>query len=180
MRAFIAIEVGFSHEMEKLYRMLKETGAKLKMVEPENIHLTIKFLGEIDEEMVRKVKEEMMNAVSEVKPFRGVLRGIGAFPGKNRIRVIWIGFHDNGEVVKISKAIDEGISRYGFKKEKSYVPHITIARMKGRERKEKVLQIIEEYEKKEFGEIECREIKLKKSILTPKGPIYEDLEVVEL
>jgi len=180
MRAFIAIEMDFSREMQEFYNALRKTGAKLKMVEPENVHLTIKFLGEIEEGMVGIIKEIMEKAVEDLNPFPGRLKGVGAFPGKKNIRVIWIGFQDNGEVVKISKRIDEALSKHGFKKEKSYVPHITVARMKSGMKKEEVMRILEEYGNRDFGETICNEVKLKKSILTREGPIYKDLEVVKI
>ena len=180
MRAFIALEMGFNEEMQHFYTALEKTGARLKMVEPENVHLTIKFLGEIKEEMVKDIRKIMEDAVKDVQPFRGAIRGVGAFPGINNIRVIWLGFHDDGEVVKISKTIDENLSSLGFRKERSYVPHITVARMKSGLKKEEVIRVLKEYEEREFGEVECKEIKLKKSILTREGPIYEDIEVVKI
>ena len=180
MRAFIAIDVEMNDKIEEIYNLLKKTKAKLKMVEPQNIHLTIKFLGEIDEKTAEKVKEELHEAVREIEPFKAMLKGTGVFPGKNHIRVIWIGFHDEGETLKLSQVIDEKLTKYGFKKEKSYKPHVTIARMKSREGKEEILKIVEENKDKIFGEMECNEIKLKQSILTPKGPIYKDVEVVKL
>ncbi|HHO56980.1 MAG TPA: RNA 2',3'-cyclic phosphodiesterase [Thermoplasmatales archaeon] len=180
MRAFIALEMGFNEEMRHFYTALEKTGARLKMVEPENVHLTIKFLGDIKEEMVKDIRKIMEDAVKDIQPFRGVIRGVGAFPGINNIRVIWLGFHDDGEVVKISKTIDENLSSLGFRKERSYVPHITVARMKSGLKKEEVIRVLKEYEEREFGEVECKEIKLKKSILTRDGPIYEDIEVVKI
>ena len=180
MRAFIAIDVGMQKKMEEIYEKLKATGARLKMVEPKNIHLTLKFLGEIDREMVGKIKGCMEDVAADVKPFNAKLSGMGVFPSRGNIRVIWIGFSDEGQAEKMARQIDEKLSALGFKREKNYKPHVTIARMKSGEKKEKVLEIIDTYRDEIFGEIECREIKLKKSTLTPEGPIYEDIEVVKL
>lgn len=180
MRAFIAIDVNFNEEMKKIYEELKKTNAKLKFVEPENVHLTIKFLGEIDERLVGKIKKEMEEATKEIKPFKAKLKGLGVFPNENHIRVIWIGFVDNGESRKIAENIENRLVKYGFKKEHGYKPHVTIARMKSREGKEEILKIIKENKDKEFGEIECLSIRLKQSILRPEGPIYKTIEDVKI
>lgn len=175
MRAFIAIDVEMNDKIKEIYDTLKKTNAKLKFVEPQNIHLTIKFLGEIDEKMVEKIKEDMKEATKEIKPFKAILKGLGVFPNERHIRVIWIGFNDNGETVAISKNIDERLCKYGFKKEKDFKPHVTIARMKSIEAKDKVIQVIKENKEKEFGEVDCNTIKLKQSILRPEGPIYKTI-----
>ncbi len=175
MRAFIAIDVKPNEEIKKIFDVLKASNAKLKLVEIENIHLTLKFLGEIDEILKEKVKEVMGEAVKGLKPFKGKIVGLGCFPNIKNIRVIWMGFYDNGETSRIADYIDEKLVEYGVKREATYKPHITIARMKSAENKEKVLKIIEENKDKYFGEIDCNSIKLKESILKPEGPIYKDL-----
>ena len=180
MRAFIAIDIGANEEIKKIFEKLKETNAKLKLVEPQNLHLTIKFIGEIDKKMVGEIKDVMNEAVKGIKPFKGKIIGLGCFPNFKNIRVIWLGFHDNGESSKIANYIDEKLVKYGIKRENSYQPHITIARMKSPENKEKVIKIIEENKEKYFGEIDCKSIKLKQSILKPDGPIYTDLEEIRL
>ncbi|MBC7081508.1 MAG: RNA 2',3'-cyclic phosphodiesterase [Thermoplasmatales archaeon] len=180
MRAFIAIDVRPNDEIKKIFEMLKESKAKLKLVELDNIHLTIKFLGEIDESLKENVKKVMEEATKGLKPFKGRIEGLGCFPNLRNIRVIWMGFHDNGETLKIANYIDEKLVEYGIRREESYKPHITIARMKSAENKEKVLKVIEENKNKYFGEIDCNSIKLKQSILRPEGPIYKDLEEILL
>lgn len=180
MRAFIAIDIGMNDKIKEIYKDISKTKAKLKMVEPENIHLTLKFLGGIKDKDVEIVKNEIIEAKKEIKPFKAFLKGTGVFPSRDYIKVLWIGFFDNGQTKILSEIINERLAEYGFKKEKNFKPHVTIARMKSREGKEDVLKIIDFYREKEFGEIECCEIKLKESVLTPKGPIYKDLEVVRL
>lgn len=180
MRAFIAIDVGMNDKIKEIYEDISKTKAKLKMVEPENIHLTLKFLGEIKDKDVEIVKNEIIEAKKEIKPFKALLKGTGVFPSREYIKVLWIGFFDDGQTKILSEIINERLAEYGFKREKNFKPHVTIARMKSREGKEDVLKIIDYYRDRAFGEIECREIKLKESVLTSKGPIYKDLEVVRL
>jgi len=180
MRAFIAIDVEMNDEMEKVYEMLEATEAKLKFVSPSNVHLTLKFLGEIDEAIIPKIKKIMEEAVQDIEPFKAKIKGMGVFPSLKNIRVIWLGFHDEGQAVKIARNIDEGVSSLGFKKEKEHKPHVTIARMKSGYRKEQIIKIVEENRTKEFGEIYCESIKLKQSILKPEGPIYKTVEEIKL
>lgn len=180
MRVFIAIDVEMNEHINRLYQELRNTGAHLKMVEPENMHLTLKFLGEVDEGVVEQVKERMREALADASPYTASLKGVGAFPGRQHIKVVWIGFQDGGETVTLSKTIDEHLSPLGFKKERNFHPHVTIARMKGREGKERVLGVVDAHEHTEFGHVRCSSIILKQSTLTPKGPIYSDVEVVYL
>lgn len=180
MRVFIAIDVEVNERIHQLYQALSNTGAKLKMVEPENMHLTLKFLGEVDEQTVERVKEQMRDAVADISPYTAALQGVGVFPGRQHIKVVWIGFQDRGETVALSKNIDEHLFTLGFKKERNFHPHVTIARMKSREGKDEVIRVVEAHEHTEFGNVMCDRITLKHSVLTPKGPIYSDVEVVHL
>ena len=160
--------------------MIKKTNAKLKMVESKNLHLTLKFLGDIDERIIGNLVEDMKKVAKNTDPFKAQLRGLGVFPNENYVKIIWIGFHDNGETSSISKALNEHLAYHGFRKEKNYKSHITIARMKTRENKEKIIQIVNDNKERVFKSVVCNEMKLKKSILTPQGPIYTDIEVVAL
>ncbi|MCD6512128.1 MAG: RNA 2',3'-cyclic phosphodiesterase [Thermoplasmata archaeon] len=179
MRAFIAIDVE-SEEMKKLLHDLRGIKARIKTVEDKNIHLTLKFLGEIDENMVENVKNAMKKSVEGEKPFIAELNGVGVFPNINYMRVIWVGFKDDGTIKRIQQRLDEELQKYSFKKEKDFVPHVTIARVKGREGKENLKKFVEYNMSKSFGTINCDSIKLKKSTLTREGPIYEDIYEIKL
>ena len=171
MRAFIAIDVPYFRAIGELQRSIE---GRFKAVEPENIHFTLKFLGEIDEGLVGEIKKIIEECRPE--PFTIKLKGIGFFPSENYIRVVWIGVENPEILTNTMRCIDQKTSKLGFRKERSYVPHLTVARVKGRI----TIANREKFEDMEFGEIEVREIKLKKSTLTEKGPIYEDILVVPL
>ena len=171
MRSFIAIEIPYNKNMEDLQHSIE---GRVKLVERENIHITLKFLGEIDESMVEKIREIVENC--KVEKFKIRLKGIGFFPNERYIRVIWIGIENYEPIVKMAKCIDAKLSRMGFKKERDYVPHLTVARAKGRVR----IKGMENFLNMEFGEVEINEVKIKKSTLTPKGPIYEDIATIQL
>ena len=171
MRCFIAIDAPFTHEIGELQQSIE---GKVKLVERENMHLTLKFLGEIDENLIFKIREIIEGC--KIEPFSLTLKYVGFFPSERYIRVIWIGVEPQEPIVKISKCIDEKLSQLGFGTEKSYVPHLTIARAKGKIK----IKNLERFKNREFGKIEVKVIKIKKSILTSHGPIYETLTTVHL
>jgi len=171
MRAFIAIDVPYS---EKLRKLQSSIHGKFKAVEPENIHLTLKFLGEINDKDIYKMKEIVERC--KPQPFVMNLRGLGFFPSENHIKIIWIGVEEPELVSGVMQCIDSRTAKLGIKKEKSYVPHITVARVKGKI----TINNVEKLKRESFGEVNVSKIKIKKSTLTDKGPIYEDIAVIAL
>ena len=180
-RGFIAIEIEATTKILDFEKEIKQTGANVKLVEPENIHITLKFLGDVKEEIVDQIEKIMINAEKETEPFSVKLIGTGVFPNQNYIKVIWIGIEDGHHIETLAGKIDEEISKLGFKREKRrFSPHLTIGRVKTAKNKERLLKIIEAYEGVEFGVFQVDTIKLKKSDLTPKGPIYTTIKEVQL
>jgi 2'-5' RNA ligase len=180
-RGFIAIDIGSFPKIVQFENEIKNTGANIKLVEPENIHITLKFLGDTNDEHIDRIGEIINNAVKETDSFEIQLKGTGIFPNENYIKVIWIGIKNGEQIRKIAKKIDEQISELGFEREKrEFSAHLTIARVKSAKNKEKILQIIEKYRDIEFCSFKVDSIKLKKSELTPKGPIYSTLKEVKL
>ncbi len=178
-RGFIAIDIKPFPKLLEFEQEIKNTGANVKLVEPENIHLTIKFLGDTDESLIDRIEEIMNYSVKEVEPFEISLKGAGVFPNEKYIKVIWIGIENVESISKIAFKIDEKITTLGFQKEKrKFSAHLTIARVKNVKNKEKLIQIIEKYRNIEFSKFKINSIKLKKSTLTPKGPIYTMLKEI--
>lgn len=180
-RGFIAIDIESFPKLVQLENEIKNSGANIKLVEPENVHITLKFLGETDEALVDRILDIMKSAVEEMKPFDIKFKGSGVFPNQNYIKVMWIGIENIEQISKIAKKIDEQTSKLGFEKEKrGFSAHLTIARVKSAINKDKLLQIIEKYKDVEFGIFNVNQITLKKSELTPKGPIYTNLKEVKI
>lgn len=182
IRAFLAI--GLDEDLKpKIYKLIKEfkqIDAKIKYVELENLHLTLKFFGEIDTEGLALIEKAIANVLSEFEPFTIKIAGCGAFPNANRIKVIWVGI-ENDEIIRdLHDRLDKEFVRLGFDKDKRFSTHLTIGRMKSAKNKNQVKSTIEEYSEIDIGEMEVGEIRLKKSTLTPAGPIYEDITVFEL
>ena len=182
IRAFLAIEIDddLKPKINKVIKQFKQIDAKIKYVELLNLHLTLKFFGEIDTDGLKLLEEKIESAVSEFDPFNIKVKGCGAFPNNNRIKVIWIGIDEDAVIRQLHDRLDEEFVKLGFDKDKKFSTHLTIGRMKSAKNKNQVKSKIEEFADVEIGEMEVGKIVLKKSTLTPSGPIYEDIKVFEL
>jgi len=180
-RGFIAIDIESNKKLVEFENEIKKTGADLKLVETKNIHATLKFLGDTEETIVDEIEKIITNAVKEIKSFNIQLKGTGVFPNQNYIKVIWVGIEHVEPIAVIANDLDEKLSKLGFKREeRKFSPHLTIARVKTSRNKDKLLQTIEKYRDMEFTDMKVDSIKLKKSDLTPKGPIYTTLREVKI
>jgi len=181
IRGFIAIEIDETSKIIDFNNEIKKTEANIKLVESNNMHLTLKFLGDINEESIEKIEEKIKESVEGIKPFNIELIGTGVFPNKNYIKVIWIGIEKGEKLITIAQKIDERLVNLGFKKEKrKFSPHLTIGRVKSAKDKKKIIQIVEKYNNILFSENIVDTIKLIKSELTPEGPIYSTLKEIKL
>ncbi|WP_423792575.1 RNA 2',3'-cyclic phosphodiesterase [Methanocaldococcus indicus] len=168
MRVFLAIDIPKDIK-NKIYELQKDFKIKgIKLVEKENLHITVKFLGEVDDNTLNKI----LNLNLEIPKTKIELKGLGTFPNENYIRVIWIGVYGEG-LINIFKEIDNKLNTLGFEKERSYVPHLTLGRVKFIENKKLLKEKINKNKDIFIGEFETNSIKLYKSTLTPTGPIYE-------
>jgi len=171
MRVFIGIDLpeDVKQNIVNLQRKLPRLNAKL--VEPENLHICLKFLGEVEENKIEKIKKVIDEATEIYEKFDVEFDGIGFFPNKNYIRVIFLEISKGKEILcSLADIIDEKLSNEGFEREKKdFVPHITLARVKSRVSKEDV----EKLENLKLHSIfKVDKIKLFSSRLTPHGPIY--------
>lgn len=181
MRLFIAVDVSddVRERICQIEGILKRYRG-LKPVEKHNIHLTLMFLGEVPDSRVGLIEDRLSRI--KMQPFRVHLKGMGFFPNANRIRVVWVGVEEGKEEIsKLAKLVRQEMKRLGFKEDSEFVAHATVARVKritpGERRK-----LLEELQSidSDFGWMEVKDFRLKKSTLTPKGPIYEDLAVYSL
>ena len=182
LRAFLAIDIDEDLKA-KIYKVIKEfkqIDANIKYVDLENLHLTLKFFGDIDTEGIDLLSSKISNVVNDFDSFKIKIKGCGAFPNTKRIKVIWLGLEDDEIVKMLHDELDKEFVKLGFDKDKKFSSHLTIGRMKSAKGKNKVKSTIEEFEEVDIGEMSVDKIILKKSTLTPQGPIYEDLEIFEL
>ena len=176
MRAFVAIEVNNKDVLNSIYKIQAELNIKAKPVELHNMHFTVQFLGEVSEEMVGKISDALSSI--EFSTFSISFASVGVFPKPNFPRVIWIGTNDGvSELEKLAEMIRSKLSQLGFNPDKKFKPHVTIFRVKNKI--EGISSKLEKFSSYYFGKQTVSEIKLKKSELTPNGPIYTDLLVVK-
>ncbi|BCS94329.1 RNA 2',3'-cyclic phosphodiesterase [Metallosphaera javensis (ex Sakai et al. 2022)] len=175
MRLFIGIPVYDEPWLREALGMVERTGADVKLVEPQNVHITLAFLGEVGEDRVDLVKESL----DEVKftAFRVAFRGLGAFPSVSRPRVVWVGITEGfNELKRIRTSLVKSLTSKRIRvEEEQFVPHLTLGRVKGPRGVLELAKLVEEMSDRQFGEQEVKEIVLFKSTLTPRGPIYEPL-----
>ena len=177
IRAFLAIDLDddLKPKINKIIREFKQIDANIKYVDLQNLHFTLKFFGDIDTEGIDLISQKIENVIKDFNSFTIKIKGCGAFPNKNRIKVIWVGL-DEDEILKdLHDKLDKEFNSIGFDLDRKFSSHLTIGRMKSAKGKNKVKNTIETYNNIDIGTMEVNLITLKKSTLTPSGPIYEDL-----
>ena len=176
MRTFVAIEISDQGVLNSISQVQDELNIKAKPVEIHNMHFTVQFLGEVSEEVIRKISNELSSL--EFTPFSVSFVGVGVFPKSSSPRVIWIGTNEGvGELEKLAEMIRIKLSQLGFQPDKKFKPHVTIFRVK--KKIENVSNELQKFSTHSFGKQVISEVKLKKSELTPNGPIYTDLLIVK-
>ncbi|MFQ5818491.1 MAG: RNA 2',3'-cyclic phosphodiesterase [Candidatus Heimdallarchaeota archaeon] len=183
LRLFLAVEVKDPAILEKIENIQSELGAtktRMKLVRPENLHFTLKFLGTTPETLVKEISAIMQRI--DVKKFPVTIKELGCFPRLSRPRVIWLGLSQGFEhLAKIAKFLDEELYTIGFEREKRlFSAHLTLARIKESRIDPQLTQQLKELQNIEIGTFIVAEVVLKKSTLTPKGPIYETLKTKSL
>jgi 2'-5' RNA ligase len=188
LRCFIAIELPpeIKRGLKQLQSRLKaENKAPIKWVEPENIHLTLKFLGNVAADRIGDVSRAMNNAVQGTPPFSLSVRELGVFPNPKRVQIVWVGV--SGELEKLAglqRRIESGLEGLGFTPEnRRFTPHLTLARVRDQatpNEREGLGQLIGQTEFDAAPSFRVDSVKLMKSQLTREGPIYTCLSSVAL
>ena len=178
IRSFIAVDLddaNIKNRISKTQQDLELTGASLKIVQPEIMHLTLRFLGEIPQATVQRIIEMMGDL--RFSPFEAQFSGVGVFPNIRRISVVWVGITKGEEALAgIFQQLEPKLRQIGLPPDnKGFSPHLTIARVKSGLNKEQLAKSIEKMRDVEFGSMEVKSVRLKKSTLTPRGPIYTTL-----
>lgn len=184
IRAFIAFDLPahIIQTVEALQQELKRDGLTLRWVRPLNIHLTLKFIGELPVDRMASVTNAMTRAMQAQAPARLTLQGMGVFPHLRRPKVLWMGL--GGEVDRVAgiqAALEEGLSAEGFERDhRPFRAHLTLARIPDRfdaRRLPLAIKAAGDYDSQPFI---CRELVLFKSDLQPRGAVYTPLSSVML
>lgn len=179
-RAFVAVDLDGRLGAEKLLTELRTSGADLKLVEMQNLHLTLRFLGDTDESRVGDIRRAMEDSVGGASPFELRFRGMGVFPNRNYIKVVWIGLDGAEPLVRIAQKLDDALGRAGFGREGKFSPHLTVARVRSPRNRDRLLGLLDEHKDEGLGSMTVNRIALKKSVLAAAGPTYTTVEEVTL
>lgn len=172
IRTFVAIPITPSKSLRTCMRLLAELGGPLRHNTPDQLHITLKFLGDTTWEQTPEVGAAIDDVLKSHVPIGIQLQGVGAFPRRQRPRVIWAGVETEANLKQIANQLNEHMAELGFPlEERDFHPHLTLAYVKGR------LPIgaeewFETYQETDFGTYQVNDVKLYQSELTPSGPIY--------
>ncbi len=174
MRMFIALEPGMeaAEALEGTIRDLKDSCHGVKWVEPANLHVTLKFLGEVPDTDVKEVERVVKECVKVFRPFRLEVKGLGFFGSERRPKVIWAGLGGgSGTVKELMVSLDSALS--GFRvNEHPPSAHVTLGRVKPGSFTGKLMEKVKEMKDVKFGETNVKLVKMKKSVLGRQGPLY--------
>lgn len=142
------------------------------------MHLTLRFLGEIPQATVDRVKEAMQGL--QFSPFEVEFSGLGAFPSLNRINVVWVGMKQGHEQLnEIFHQLEPKFRQIGLPPDdKGFSPHLTIARVRSGANRAALADYVSSMREQDFGKMPARTVRLKKSTLTPKGPVYTTIHEI--
>lgn len=181
IRSFVAFDINNDSVLRRFsdaQKELTDTGADLKLVEPKNIHITLRFLGDISAGMVESIHERMEKVA--FKAFECEIHGIGAFPDLRYPRVVWAGIRKGADELRnVFEQLEPNLLQLGFRVDsKGFSPHLTLARVRTGRNKAELTRRIQDLVDYEFGVVKAACLRLKQSVLTPKGPIYSTLKEV--
>ena len=183
MRAFVSLHIsddGVLGSLVTFQRELAATGADLKVVEKENLHFTLKFLGEISDSQAREADGRLRGL--KLPGGSVTVSGAGAFPSPQRPNVIWAGVsrEDEDRVRAIGEAVIKALEGIGEKETRPFQAHLTLARVRSGKNREQLASAIRASSQRQFGAFALGTFNLKSSLLRPTGPVYTDIGVYRL
>ncbi|OGW49720.1 MAG: 2'-5' RNA ligase [Nitrospirae bacterium RBG_19FT_COMBO_42_15] len=179
MRSFISIDIPdeLKKEVKALQELFRKCDADVRWTRPEAMHLTLKFLGNVEEKQVEEIKTILKEIALQTPLINIKLNGAGVFPNQKAPRVLWVGIIEkDGILDNLQKRMDAELLKIGFEKEKrDFKPHLTLGRIRSQKGKERLVKLLEDAKDKEFGVFTATDIKLMKSELRPEGSVYTEL-----
>ena len=178
IRSFVSVDLDDEKvlsQVESIMASLVSLGGDLKPVERENIHLTLKFLGNVSAARLEEIKSTLTQVT--FPPFSLEIRGAGAFPNLKRMNVIWVGLGEGwSQVELIYEQTEKLLHQLGFSREtRPFSPHITVARVKSGRKRDEIAAFLGHLTDQSFGTFNVESVKLKQSVLSPSGPKYSTL-----
>ncbi|MBI4152876.1 RNA 2',3'-cyclic phosphodiesterase [Candidatus Woesearchaeota archaeon] len=158
-------------------KAVKETEGEFRFVSAENLHITLSFVGDVEEGNIIFIVEKLISALAHHETIKIAVVGSGVFPAVERINVVWVGLK-NGALTDLIKKINATLSINAGHEEET--PHVTIARVKSGKNKQKIREVVEQFKQFDFGTFVADKITLYESELTSAGPVYHIVKEVEL
>lgn len=184
IRAFIAFELSeeIKHELQQVQEQLADKKDKVKWVAQDNIHLTLKFLGDVPHKEIAAIQKIILNVADKFCTFKMRIKAVGCFPNDKLPRIVWAGVREESKALEdIYNSLENELAAIGYlKEERLFKPHLTIGRVKHISDRTRFKTGIDETKTSDFGEVNVKEIVLFKSTLTSKGAIYEKVYSAEL
>ena len=181
-RTFIAIKIPFAKQEMGIITDIKDAlkKEKIKWVESWNLHITLFFLGDTDDNIIQPLTEKLVKQLKTTKYFNLVLKGLGVFKSIRDPKVIWIGINKSSELQMLKNEIDAIMFDFGFKaNEREFKPHLTLGRVKFIHNKTEFKDLIEKYKETEFGKVVIDKVIFYESRLTPQGPVYKTIKEID-
>lgn len=182
-RIFAAIKIQPSEVFLNTYFQLKSNlkNEKIKWVELENIHVTLKFFGETEESRIGGINELLSNIAHDHASFSLSLKNVGIFGSSYNPRVIWFGIEKNDQLISLANDVLDRVGNIGFKRDRqNFVPHLTIGRIKFIDDKKRFQEVISRFQTIDIQGQTVAQFYLIESILRPQGPEYKILETFNL
>jgi len=186
IRSFVAIPLpeDIRRSIRRLLNKLRQDDDGIAWVPVDNLHLTLKFLGDVHDTEVPAVCQAIHEACDGLAPFPLTISGIGALPSWEKARVLHAGVSDPDSVlIRLVADLETRLAELGYKREpRDYVPHLTLGRAKGVSRRAslEVLERLKQFEKFHAGEVVVDQIQLVASFLDKSGPTYQTMATVQL
>ncbi len=183
VRGFFAAEIddGLRGQLAAVIEELDRVGAKVRWVRPENLHFTVKFLGDVPLAETGAIAEAARAALAGHKSFAGQVRGVGPFPPQKRMRVVATRMEDDGRLGAVRDDLETFMKDFGVPPDgRGFKAHLTLGRVKGAERVSELAEALGAYAAHDFGECYVEELTLFQSELSRSGPTYTPLAHVPL
>ena len=184
VRSFIAVNLTdeVRASLARAEEDLRRTGANVRWVAPHNFHLTLVFLGYVEQDKLGEIAATMRSAVAEIKPFDIEFAGVGGLPSPTRPRVVYVGIKDEtAGLTKLNEKLAAAMAPFDVKiEDRKYIPHMTLGRVASPKNMEALVEGFKKLADREFGILHVGSVELMLSDLKPSGPVYTVAAKVEL
>jgi len=175
LRCFIAIDIPdqIKRDIGELIEIFKKYDTDVKWIAHENIHITLKFLGNTHVDLIHEICKSLGNILLPFEPFYIKIYSVGVFPNRKYPRIIWIGIEDSEILIRLQRDVEESMALLGYQKEdRKFHPHLTVGRVRSPKGISNLINELDIFKEKHFGNVKVEDVKLMESRLKPSGAQY--------